>query len=178
MFIGKGDSIHHHLLEVIFETATAPELKTNASVHHPLWVVVVVVVVYRIGFPTYTLMPSRPQFQSTNIYLYFHIVCHVTLYCITSLHNSNHDYTTNINDVYTITTTTNNNKNTTTTTTTANNNKLYIYMYHYNNNTTNNDNHNRTSNDNNNSQPSSSLVVHLIPSQICGTCEEFRQSQW
>ena len=120
-------------------------------------------------------MPSRPQFQSTNIYLYFHIVCHVTLYCITSLHNSNHDYTTNINDVYTITTTNNNNKNTTTTT--ANNNKLYIYMYHYNNTTTNNDNNNRTSNDNNNSQPSSSLVVHLIPSQICGTCEEFRQSQ-
>ena len=45
---GKICSIHHRLLEVTFETATAPELRQK----HPLWVVVlVVVVVYRIGLP-------------------------------------------------------------------------------------------------------------------------------
>ena len=49
---GNIDSIHHHLLEVIFETATVPELMQEASMHHPLWVVVVVV--YRIGFPKET----------------------------------------------------------------------------------------------------------------------------
>ena len=36
---GKRDFIHHHLLEA--ETATVPELGQKASMHHPLWVVVV-----------------------------------------------------------------------------------------------------------------------------------------
>ena len=39
--------MHHHLLEVTFETATMLELRQKASIHHPLWVVVV----YRIGLP-------------------------------------------------------------------------------------------------------------------------------
>ena len=58
MTVGKRDSIHHHLLEVAFETATAPELRQKLEIiHNPLWVavvvvvVMVVVVVYRIGLP-------------------------------------------------------------------------------------------------------------------------------
>ena len=33
---GKIDSIHHHLLEVICEAATAPESRQSASTYHPL----------------------------------------------------------------------------------------------------------------------------------------------
>ena len=44
---GKSDSIHHHLLEVISETANVLELRQTASIHHPLWMVVV----YGIGLP-------------------------------------------------------------------------------------------------------------------------------
>ena len=51
--IRKGDSIHHHLLEAISETAAALELRQVSSAHHPLWVVVVV---YRIGLPNDALM--------------------------------------------------------------------------------------------------------------------------
>ena len=40
------DSIHHHLLEAIYETADVPELRQKlASIHNPLWVVVIVVAV-------------------------------------------------------------------------------------------------------------------------------------
>ena len=49
---GKRDFVHYYLLEVIFETATAPEIETTTSTRHPLRVVVVVVVVYRIGIPS------------------------------------------------------------------------------------------------------------------------------
>ena len=45
---GKRDSIHHHLLEVMFETSTIPELRQKLCTP-PLWVVVVV---YRIGLPS------------------------------------------------------------------------------------------------------------------------------
>ena len=38
---------------MIFETATVLELRQVASRHHPLWVVVVVVV-YRIGLPEFS----------------------------------------------------------------------------------------------------------------------------
>ena len=44
---GRRDSIHHLLLEVIFE-AVCTRIETKASIHHPLWVVVVV---YRVGLP-------------------------------------------------------------------------------------------------------------------------------
>ena len=45
-------SIQDHLLEVICETANvlAARIETKASMHNLLWVVVVV---YRIGLPTY-----------------------------------------------------------------------------------------------------------------------------
>ena len=52
---GKTYSIHHHHLKGNLETATVPELRQKASIHHPLWVVV-----YRIGLPNfcYVLMDS------------------------------------------------------------------------------------------------------------------------
>ena len=51
---GKRDSIHHHFLEAISETACA-RIETKASIHQPLWVVVV----YKIGFPKAHVRPVR-----------------------------------------------------------------------------------------------------------------------
>ena len=49
---GRKDSIHHHLLEAVSETADVLELRQKASRHHPPWVVLVlVVVVYQIALP-------------------------------------------------------------------------------------------------------------------------------
>ena len=58
--IGKRDSVHHHLLEVISETANVLESRQKLLY---IWVVVVVVVVvvYRIGLPRYHLMDLRGQ---------------------------------------------------------------------------------------------------------------------
>ena len=44
---GKIDSIHHRHWEAISGTAAVLELKQKASIHHPLWVVVV----YKVGLP-------------------------------------------------------------------------------------------------------------------------------
>ena len=55
--IGKRDSIHHHLLEAISETAIVLESRQAASIHHPLWVAVV----HRIGLPIDT---PRWQWQA------------------------------------------------------------------------------------------------------------------
>ena len=40
---------HHHLLEAIFRVCNSARIETKASRYHPLWVVVVVVVVYKLA---------------------------------------------------------------------------------------------------------------------------------
>ena len=50
-YIGKRDSIHHHLMEAVSETANVLELiETETSMHDLLWLVVVVV--HKIALPS------------------------------------------------------------------------------------------------------------------------------
>ena len=58
----KTDSIHHHHPEAISGTATVLELRQKASIHHPLWVVVV----YKIGLPKNTLKFSTVLVGNTH----------------------------------------------------------------------------------------------------------------
>ena len=55
-------------MKAISESATVLEWRQVASMHHPFWVVVVVVVVYRIGLPRVALWADLAphEFSSSN----------------------------------------------------------------------------------------------------------------
>jgi hypothetical protein len=77
----KRDSVCHHRLETISETAAVLELEQKASTHHPLWVVVVV---YKIVFPVERTTPTCDQqtasrllflLLSSLLLIYIYIYC-------------------------------------------------------------------------------------------------------
>ena len=72
--------IHHHLLEVIFETATVLELRQQ-FLHHPLWVVVV----DRIGLLSLLvlltlLLPDIFVYTCRHVYVYVYTYIYIYIY--------------------------------------------------------------------------------------------------
>ena len=78
--------IHHHLLEVIFETATVLELRQQ-FLHHPLWVVVV----DRIGLLSLLvlltlLLPDICVYTCRHVYVYVYIYIYMYVYVCMSVY--------------------------------------------------------------------------------------------
>ena len=94
--------MHHHLLEAVSETANVLELiQTNkqTSIHNPLWVVVVVVVVYRVALPK-SVYHDPPSFRSPHVALDWVRPCPGECAYMRQIYNNNNNNTNNNNVTY------------------------------------------------------------------------------